>query len=275
MTKGLPPSFKAMNLVAQSSSKLLKQNMSAYTIKPKTALLLLVAGGGGGGGGHATNTGSDRIGGGGGGGGLIFVYFDIETLRTESVVIGNGGIAGNGAGVQGGDGQNSSAFGFVAIGGGGGGGGSLTANSATNGRNGGSGGGRGGFDIGSPIAGKGVAGQGFDGGAFSSHGGSAQGDGDISPRLGLEFPILNLTRFSRGGTGGNPTSGVIANTGAGGGGANNAVVAGSGLGQNGASGIAIFAYPQLAMVCTGGVITNQNGLTLHTFNSNGNLTRVS
>ena len=86
---------------------------------------ILVAGGGGGGGGNAA---------GGGAGGLIELTSQTMSAQTYSVVIGNGG-AGGSAPAFGSDGQNSTAFGKTALGGGGGGW------DDQNGRPGGSGGG--------------------------------------------------------------------------------------------------------------------------------------
>jgi hypothetical protein len=87
---------------------------------------VLVAGGGGGGAGNAA---------GGGAGGLIELTNQSISSGTYSIVIGNGGNGGSGSSAFGSDGQNSTAFGKTAIGGGGGGW------DDQNGRSGGSGGG--------------------------------------------------------------------------------------------------------------------------------------
>lgn len=118
---------------------------------------ILIAGGGGGGGGSA--------GAGGGAGGLLYQASYSAVPQTYSIVIGAGGLgksgqSGPGSGGDWGDnGENTTAFGYTAIGGGGGGGEDATRRA---GRDGGSGGGAcyaSGF-----APGLGTSGQGFNGG---------------------------------------------------------------------------------------------------------------
>jgi hypothetical protein len=129
----------------------------------KSASMLLVAGGGGGG---------FDVGGGGGGGGCISTTVSISA-GVYGVVIGSGGTSAPSNNIQGGDGGNSTAFGYTAIGGGGGG--SYTT--AGTGRNGGSGGGAGSYNY---SGGSGTAGQGYAGGTsvnayFGTGGGGGAG----------------------------------------------------------------------------------------------------
>ena len=131
---------------------------------------LIVAGGGGGAG---------VIGGGGGAGGLLYGTTSISGNTNYDIVIGSGGLGGfswNSSSQLGESGENSSAFGFTAIGGGGGG--AYGGNdSRINGLSGGSGGGAGQGGIG----GSGTTGQGNDGGlpASSNNGGGGGGAGAV------------------------------------------------------------------------------------------------
>jgi len=116
---------------------------------------LIVAGGGSGGTGDSGNDG----GGGGGAGGLIHGSSNTLTATNYSIVVGAGGPGINGTvRVAGNPGNNSSAFGLTAIGGGRGG----QPNSA--GGAGGSGGGAGGGGGPGFLGGTATAGQGFAGG---------------------------------------------------------------------------------------------------------------
>lgn len=112
----------------------------------------VVAGGGGGGG----------LGGGGGGAGGVKLEFDYAVTpgAAVSVVIGEGGLAGD-LTEAGFDGENSSFGALEATGGGGGG----SSTSAHNGRSGGSGGGGSWDSQGGGTGGTGVPGEGHDGGA--------------------------------------------------------------------------------------------------------------
>ena len=128
---------------------------------------LLVVGGGGSGGGY-------NDGGGGGAGGLVYLSSMTLTAGTYSIVVGAGGIgtsggyntgAGTGSGNSGG---NSSAFGYIGLGGGGGG-----YDGSVAGGSGGCGGG---------------GGYGTAGGAATQVGGYAGGDGSRIPPS-TAFPI--------------------------------------------------------------------------------------
>jgi len=129
-----------------------------------TVDILLVAGGGAGG--------TDNAGGGGAGG--MLVQSGVATsAQNYTIVIGNGGTKGSssdGNGTASTPGDDTTAFGYTAIGGGQGG----SAGSANNAGGGGSGGGRQGAEI-SGSVGSGTTGQGNDGGAGSGGGGGGGG----------------------------------------------------------------------------------------------------
>ena len=117
----------------------------------------IVAGGGGGG---------AHVGGGGGAGGILTGTTAVSPT-TYTVVVGDGAVSRTGGNIRGANGQNSSAFGQVAIGGGGGG--TIITPESTDGIAGGSGGGAGGGNngsqqLGTGAGGAGTAGQGFKGG---------------------------------------------------------------------------------------------------------------
>ena len=127
---------------------------------------LIVAGGGAGGGW-----------GGGGAGGLLTATGLAVTAQTYAITVGDGGTSQSGAvsNTAGNDGEDSTAFGLTAIGGGGGG-------SANNGRNGGSGGGAGahgcggsGYPFQCTSFGSGTSGQGNDGNKGYDGGGGCGG----------------------------------------------------------------------------------------------------
>jgi hypothetical protein len=131
-----------------------------------TVDILLVAGGGAGG--------ADNAGGGGAGGMIVQAGLAVSQ-QNYSIVIGNGGAKststdGNGAAATAGD--DTTAFGYTAIGGGQGG----SAGSANNAGDGGSGGGLQGAEQ-SGTAGSGTSGQGNDGGGSSGSGGGGGGGG--------------------------------------------------------------------------------------------------
>jgi hypothetical protein len=126
--------------------------------------ILLVAGGGAGG--------TDNAGGGGAGGMLVQAGV-AASAQNYSIVIGNGGTKGSssdGNGTASTAGDDTTAFGYTAIGGGQGG----SAGTANNAGGGGSGGGRQGAEI-SGTVGSGTTGQGNDGGAGSGGGGGGGG----------------------------------------------------------------------------------------------------
>jgi len=199
---------------------------------------LIVAGGGGGG---------MDMGGGGGGGGVLAGTFAVSAT-TYPIVVGAGGQgaprAGFGAGTQNADrhpfnvlgtnGENSSAFGLTAIGGGRGGMSYWTSSPGqvnARGQNGGSGGGSTGYDVPSGQGrGEGTTGQGFPGGHgsgnyWSGGGGGAGGAGGQGAFSGAPFggpgvanAILGTNYFWGGGGGGAGYSGTGGNGGIGGGG---------------------------------------------------------
>ena len=165
-------------------------NGNFVVLQPKSIEYLLVAGGGGGG---AGNIGSAWAGGGGGAGGAIDSTLS-ATAQTYAIVIGNGG-AGDTAGStgRGTQGQNSTAFGQTAIGGGGGG----TRNGQETGGNGGSGGGASGSNPPGKAGGTGTSGQGSNGGT-GSYGGAGGGG---KTQAGQTTP--NGVNDANGGDGGN------------------------------------------------------------------------
>ncbi len=133
-----------------------------------TADTLIVAGGGG--------AGYD-VGGGGGGGGVIYATSKSLSPATWAITIGAGGSSdNNGSLTKGANGQNTTAFGLTALGGGGGG----TYNSVTAGQSGGSGGGAGMNSSGgaaTQTSGSGYTGYGNSGGSAGAAYGSGGGGG--------------------------------------------------------------------------------------------------
>ena len=192
-------------------------------VQPKSVEYLLVAGGGGGG---AGNSGSAWGAGGGGAGGVIDSTLS-TSAQTYAIVIGNGG-AGDTAGSsgRGTQGQNSTAFGQTAIGGGGGG----TRMGQETGGNGGSGGGASGSNPGGVSGGTGTSGQGNNGGTGSF--GGAGGGGQS--QAGQQTPNgVNDANGGDGGTGINWKSLGTSYAGGGGGGAGDPT---SNQGGNGTAG---------------------------------------
>tara|TARA_B110000483_G_scaffold54873_1_gene68482 strand:+ start:273 stop:2108 length:1836 start_codon:yes stop_codon:yes gene_type:complete len=202
--------------------------------------ILIVAGGGGGGG----SAGGGASGGGGGAGGLILLTSQTKTSGTYTITTGGGG-TGVGArrDVPGGDGNDSSAFGTTADGGGAGGCRAATNDANANGRNGGSGGGEGSQGVNSSY-GSGTSGQGNRGGldGFSGNGslsnasgggggaGGVGGDGldhDFSGNGGVGLDMssyfttafgVNNGYFAGGGGGGTPGTAYVQGSGGLGGG---------------------------------------------------------
>ena len=128
---------------------------------------LIVAGGGGAGASSRTNYNGAWAGGGGGGGVLWQQSISVASGTTYGIVIGNGGAVQN-------NGQNSTAFGYTAIGGGRGGG-TTSAGSGNvnwNGASGGSGGGGLGDKPGPMQGGSGTSGQGNNGAPGTDPGGN-------------------------------------------------------------------------------------------------------
>ena len=190
--------------------------------------VLIVAGGGGGG---------SQVGGGGGAGGLIYNSSVAATQTSYSILVGGGGAGsatpGNQGGSGGGDGYNSAALSYTAIGGGGGG-----WFSGGSGRNGGSGGGCGGEgnSYGSGTSGQGnrggnarsddwTGGGGGGAGQPGQHGSSAPSGHGAYGGAGLNYSNEFGTSYS--------ASGWFAG---GGGGCNNAGRSGSGAGGTGGGG---------------------------------------
>lgn len=244
---------------------------------------ILIVGGGG--------AGSVRDGGAGGAGGVISSSVSISA-QSYPIIVGAGGVGVTSIPpVAGEDGQPSSAFGLVAIGGGGGG------QAGQQGRSGGSGGGNGGGTSGLASGGLGTAGQGFNGGRAlvgpytGAGGGGAGGPGSnvtvdevgSNGGPGIQSSISGTAQFYAGGgggsgittngiggsgVGGNGSGGIATsgapNTGSGGGSSRNT----GGTSGSGGSGVVIIRYygPQKA---AGGTITFAGGYTIHTFTTSG------
>jgi hypothetical protein len=161
---------------------------TSYTID-----FVVVAGGGGGGGSEMSN-GYGGGGGAGGGGGYLASSISVNCGSSYPIIVGTGGIGGvsclapNGSGKPGCPGTFSSAFGFIAIGGGGGagdeGGSTFNSTACQTGGSGGGQGGDGGGTIGIAIIGQGNNGGpnvsrsgGGGGGALNSTGGNTGASG--------------------------------------------------------------------------------------------------
>lgn len=198
---------------------------------------LIVAGGGGGGGRY-------HAGGGGGGGVIQLTNVDV-TPTTYSIVVGDGGTAGLAStgdpGSQiGNNGQDSSAFGYTAIGGGGGG--SNGSSTVAIGRSGGSGGGGGGTgNNASHQSGDGTSGQGHRGGIGlgTSTSGSERvgGGGGGAGGRGMHAAAYRTRDPGDGGPGIPSTiSGTLTYYGPGGGGGGEAETTNMGLGGIGGGG---------------------------------------
>jgi len=183
---------------------------------------LVVAGGGSGG----TRT-SDSAGGGGGGAGGVLQGAQNLNVGNYVIVIGNGGIPQTSDIASGIQGNDSSAIGVIAIGGGAGG----KYGGGGNGGNGGSGGGAGRDS--NNIGGVGIAGpprQGFDGGSGGNNptgsggGGGAGAAGTIGNSsggqggAGVSSSITGSSVTYAGGGGGASFGGIVANNGGAGGG---------------------------------------------------------
>jgi hypothetical protein len=215
------------------------QETSTFSVTQGGEVEYLIVAGGGGGGSSPTNN-NDGCGGGGAGGLLTGIL--TVTPQSYTITVGLGGLGINSALTNGTNGNNSSAFGFTAIGGGGG----ATQNTA--GLAGGSGGGAGNGGGAGPYAGgSGVAGQGNAGGLIStaaenwvgSGGGGAGAAGRSGNQgtvnqgfggSGISSNISGTSTFYAGGGGGGASGGRL-----GGGGGNSGVAPLGGLG-GGASG---------------------------------------
>jgi hypothetical protein len=275
---------------------------TSYTID-----FLVVAGGGGGGGSEMSN-GFGGGGGAGGAGGYLASSISVNCGSAYPIVVGTGGAGGSsclatdGSGLPGCPGTFSSAFGFIAIGGGAGAGDEGTAANTAACQSGGSGGGRGGDSGG--MAGIAVIGQGnnggpnvsrsggggggaagtpggstgasgrqwLDGNFYAGGGGGGGGGNDQTQYLGGAGGGGNGSRsFNGGGTsgeaGGQATAGTAC-TGGGGGGAGSGYLQG---GQPGGSGIVVIRYFG-SQRGSGGTISSSGGYTYHRFGANGTYT---
>jgi hypothetical protein len=266
----------------------------------------IVAGGGGG---------NKWFGAGGGGGGVLTGTQSL-TAQSYSITVGAGG-AGNSSNYgiyvnATNNGEDSTAFGLTAIGGGAGG------NTNNNGATGGSGGGAG-FDR---FGGAGTSGQGNAGGdgvntascssspsrGSGGGGGASQAGGNGSCVAaygtntgdggdGIEWPtgsgnyyggggggsitLYNAAAAGSGGLGGGgdgglnntPGSNGVANTGGGGGGTSENTVSGASVsGGDGGSGIVVVRSKEAWAQASGGTETTSGGYKYHTFTSDGTFT---
>lgn len=223
----------------------------------KFTIDLLVVGGGGGGG--STQNTYKYGAGGGGGGGVVMVTDIVLTVGDQiSITVGAGGSVQ--IGNEGLNGGNSSAFGYIALGGGGGGGDNDDSGQSRNGENGGSGGGAypngtNGASLQSSTYGYGYG----NNGGTASTSGSARGGGGgggasaagsngsnnatavngAAGGAGIFVPEANAT-FGGGGGGGGDATGASNSSGgaggAGGGGNGGGVRSGGFAGTNGLGG---------------------------------------
>jgi hypothetical protein len=216
-----------------------------------TVQYLIVAGGGAGG----TGTG-----GGGGAGGVLSGNTTVAIGTIYTVIVGAGAPTGSYNSASTG-GNNSSALGYTALGGGAGGsianGGTINA-----GGNGGSGGGAASYSTGTVAAGSGTNGQGFNGGTSTAQVGGGGGGGATavgannstgtpSGGAGALYGISGVNYYYGGGGGGTYTSGS-GNGGAGGGGGS------GGNGSNNGTGGTGGLNPGVAGTSTGGGAAGAN-----------------
>lgn len=186
------------------------------------AEVLIVAGGGAGG---------TYRGGGGGGGGIQHLYLSDVLPGTYPIIVGAGGIAPFNYG-QGTSGEDSSAFGVTAIGGGAGG----VYSYAPSGLSGGSGGGSG---AGTATPGLGTAGQGFAGGVSHANNGSYGGGGGGASQTPVNAGSQGSYPFTGGHGLGFYISGSLVHYSGGGAGVYSSTVAFGGIGGGGDSNNAI------------------------------------
>jgi hypothetical protein len=189
-------------------------------LTPTPQIQYLIIGGGASGGGTGGGGNVPRAGG-GGAGGLKSGSFALPTSTTTyTVLVGAGGTASIGGGVNGKNGSRSLFANIEALGGGGGG------SNSTNGLNGASGGGGGGISSGTTVGGTGISGQGFNGGgvtstvdAFGGGGGASQVGSLNTPGSGsfwvdgIEYSIggggrASTSRYNEGGLYGNGGDGA-------------------------------------------------------------------
>ena len=241
-----------------------------------TVEVLIVAGGGAGGG--------RNVGAGGGAGGVVHLTNLVVTIgNTYQLIVGNGGPSSGSYGI-GADGEDSSAFGYTAIGGGGGGGGGWT--DPQPGHNGGSGGGGAGGNVTTTAGGLGTDGQGYGGGtgygtSYTSYrsGGGGGGAGGVGSNASTGYggdggvgKLIDITGEAvyyggggggatngstkgyggsniggDGGAGGSYPSNGVDGTGSGGGGVHESSIAPTGAGG---SGIIILKYTEIISSAT-------------------------
>ena len=243
-----------------------------YNSPTYSATYLIAAGAGGGG--ASFSSGGD--GGGGGAGGYLTGTTNLSQATVYSFVVGSGGAGGvyNGSvGQSGAAGNNSTAFGLTAIGGGRGGGVDVNGTGGT--LNGGSGGGGGTYGGGGTTGGSGTAGQGNNGGGGGTSppsgggGGAGSAGSSGSGGSGASNSITGsaVTYCAGGGTGGGTSGG--ANTGNGGFGNT------SGSGGAGGSGVVILSIPtsRYSGITTGSPnVTTSGSNTILTFTVSGSYT---
>ena len=235
---------------------------------------LIVAGGGSGGAGAGSGDG-----GGGAGGYLAYTGIELTSGNSYSIVVGAGGnVRANG--------DDSSALGYTAIGGGAGArynvANANSGGSGGGGRGGGPNDGGGGANVGTTGQGKnggngyhvnGDDTQGGGGGGASANGGNAGGGGGGSGGAGLTWS--NGTTYAGGGGGGSRARSQ-GGGGAGGGGAATGsgsanTGGGGGASGSGGSGIVIIRYSG-AQRGSGGSVSTAGGYTYHTFTSSSSYT---
>ena len=250
---------------------------ASFAVESYNVEYLIVAGGG-----SAGMSGNTCDGGAGGAGGVVTGSTPTIVGNSYTMTVGSGGVSAFDFGSSWGrNGNNSSAFGFTAIGGGGGGGavGEGPSEFPQDGSQGGSGGG----GACGRFGGAGIAGQGFAG-THGNVGGGGGGAGGVG-NSGHGGPGATVWGSAYGGGGGNGSglggtggggngdeTGLsrngVPNTGGGGGTGDPLTVGGSG-----GSGIIIVRYPNAGCPApprgTGGVISCSNGFTYHRFNSTG------
>jgi hypothetical protein len=268
------PTTTTTTTTTTSTTTLAPQCDFDYELVENAQIDFLLVGGGGGGGL------SDRAGG-GGAVRLIFssLLLPINTITTANIIIGNGGqlpeaFNPNNPRIAGENGQNTvmSILNTTYTAPGGGGGGIQQINA----KNGGSGGGGGpsGRRGGSTILGTPIAGFGNNGGGtgtqeiFAASGGGAGATGGVTTNFtaGLTW-FGDGVQYAFGGGGGTQSTGGQSPIFYGSGGGGNACC-GNKIGRPGANGIVKIRYLGTP-IATGGVITQKNGYTYHTFNSNG------
>jgi hypothetical protein len=243
---------------------------------------LLVGGGGGGG--------LNNRAGGGGAGRMVFssLLLPTNTITTANIIVGKGGqlpefIPGEGGEsiVGGANGENTviSILGTTYTAPGGGGGGILSSLSSDLPKAGGSGGGAssnnlpqpsisgGGTILGTPIAGLGNAGGSTNNSIVGASGGGAGGAGGVTSNPSNGQTWFDGIQYARGGGGGTGTIGGLSPVLYGSGGGGNACCEDK-KGRPGVDGIVKIRYIGNP-IATGGIITQKDGYTYHTFKSNG------